>query len=331
MSKIFQGNATPDSKNNSPDDHSNGKEWGPALWKIIHTMAAAYPDNPTAQVKASCRQFFYSLRHLLPCPTCRQHYTTILSKQQPQVNSAEDVQKWALWMHNEINARLKQGKPWTYDDLCSVYPPTDAGKDLEDTNIRNIASPSNSLQTILPNTTSQSFPNSVEPQFGVMRGTRRNSFPVASAPSTPVVRKQYGSQSQFSLQTPRPSSVKRPLKRSALLKKGIIKARLNSLRQYGLPGNIPLSTFPRSVPKPTPKPTPKRHISRTPRPAHRTLFRRGKQSVAQTPRPVSRTLHPITSQSKHIYNNNQNVAISKSNQEVMGRGKKKKKDCGCGK
>jgi hypothetical protein len=281
MSDLVQGNNTSESKKGSPKDNSSAKEWGPALWKIIHTMAAAYPDNPNTQVKASCRQFFYSLRHLLPCPTCRQHYTNLLSKKQPQVNSAEDVQKWALWVHNEINARLHYGKPWTYDDLCNVYPPTNAGEDLEDTNTIHMESLSDNLNGDISNVKSQS---------DVMRKIR-----LPTPPSKP-----------------KSSSVKSKAKNLELFKKAIVKAGLNSLRQYGIPGNIPPSTFTRFTQKLTPKLKPKRQVLRAVQPH---------SDVSQS----------ISAKSKNIQNNNRNVKISRSIQEVRSRGKKKKKDCGCGK
>jgi len=101
---------------------SDPKLWGPALWKFLHLMAASYPETPDIQYKASSRQFFYSLRHLLPCETCRSHYTQLLSIKQPQTDSARDMQEWVLWLHNEVNARVNpSAHPWTMDNVYKVY------------------------------------------------------------------------------------------------------------------------------------------------------------------------------------------------------------------
>jgi hypothetical protein len=109
----------------STHDPFDASQWGPALWKILHTTAAQYPDNPTPQYKASCRQFFYALRHMLPCDVCRTHYTQLLSQRQPQVNSGTELQQWVLWLHNQVNKRTGSagGKEWTMAQLEAQYPP----------------------------------------------------------------------------------------------------------------------------------------------------------------------------------------------------------------
>jgi len=206
-------------------DPFNAQEWGPSLWKIIHTMAAAYPASPTPQYKASCRQFFYSLRHLLPCPTCQQHYNVLLSRQQPQVNSSEDLQKWVLWMHNEINARLKQGKAWTLEEMQRVYPPVEGGKDLNEE-----SAPPTPVQTpaILKR------PIRVQPQ----------SAPLRPTPTPPT---------NSTIQSLQRKLIKRTLpKRQGSIKKRIIaqKQNLNAIRHFGVPNSgisVPQKQAPRQV------------------------------------------------------------------------------------
>jgi len=115
---------------------SDPKLWGPALWKFLHLMAASYPETPDIQYKASSRQFFYALRHLLPCETCRSHYTQLLGIKQPQIDSARDMQEWVLWLHNEVNARVNSSaKQWTMDDIyktyCSMQPNSNASENSQ--------------------------------------------------------------------------------------------------------------------------------------------------------------------------------------------------------
>ena len=108
----------------SPENSTDPKLWGPALWKFLHSMAANYPQKPNPQYRASSRQFFYSLRHLLPCEMCRTHYSALLSKRQPQTESAHALQEWVLWMHNEVNRRIKPDSPtWNIGQVKEMYKP----------------------------------------------------------------------------------------------------------------------------------------------------------------------------------------------------------------
>ena len=114
----------------APTTSSDPKIWGPVLWKFLHIMAHNYPEHPTPQTKASSRQFFFSLRHLLPCEICRIHYSEFLAKRQPETDSAEALQEWLLSLHNEVSARTNPNSiPWTLNQLnetlrnCSTDPP----------------------------------------------------------------------------------------------------------------------------------------------------------------------------------------------------------------
>lgn len=104
----------------------NPKAWGPSTWKLLHTIAGQYPDRPSAAERTACSQLFFSLCYLLPCPNCRIHYTAMLGKRTPDVSSGPALQKYVLWMHNEVNQRLGNGKKqWTLEEMQDLYPPVD--------------------------------------------------------------------------------------------------------------------------------------------------------------------------------------------------------------
>ena len=103
---------------------SDPKEWGPMLWNFMHTMAANYPAKPTLQDKESAKQFFISLKKLLPCEVCRDHYTSLLLRNPPQIGTSESLQMWVLWLHNEINRRLGNKPQWTLEQLKLIYVPS---------------------------------------------------------------------------------------------------------------------------------------------------------------------------------------------------------------
>jgi len=102
-------------------ESSDPREWGPPLWKVIHTMAANYPRYPTAQDKGAARQFFYSLQFLLPCKVCRAHFSTLITSSPPTVDSYSSLEEWACWLHNSVNVRFG-GSQWTLDQLRKAYP-----------------------------------------------------------------------------------------------------------------------------------------------------------------------------------------------------------------
>lgn len=56
------------------------KLWGPSGWIFLHSITMAYSTNPTKDEKENMKSFFYSLRHTLPCSTCRTNYANSLSK-----------------------------------------------------------------------------------------------------------------------------------------------------------------------------------------------------------------------------------------------------------
>lgn len=85
--------------------------WGPFFWHTIHITALGYPKDPSYSDKKAAKEFYESLAQLLPCPICREHYATHLQKMPltPHLDRREDLFKWTVQLHNEVNASL--GKP----------------------------------------------------------------------------------------------------------------------------------------------------------------------------------------------------------------------------
>jgi hypothetical protein len=109
-------------------------------------MAANYPDDPSPQYKASARQYFYSLRHLLPCTVCQKHYTSLLSRNQPRVESSLEMQEWVLWLHNEVTQKVSsvQQQVWNMEQIKNTYHRVDESTShshlVEDTENKNLTS-----------------------------------------------------------------------------------------------------------------------------------------------------------------------------------------------
>jgi hypothetical protein len=93
--------------------------WGKRLWQSLHYMAYAFPEQPTDAQKQAALQMLSSLRELLPCEKCRQHYSAMLAEHPPTVESRTAFATYLNKIHNQVNARLdKEQVPY---DPCVVY------------------------------------------------------------------------------------------------------------------------------------------------------------------------------------------------------------------
>jgi hypothetical protein len=91
--------------------HIPPEVWGPFFWHTIHIVALGYPTEPSYSHKKSAKEFYESLRNLIPCPMCRDHYNKHLDKYPitTHLDRRSDLFKWTVLLHNEVNKSL--GKP----------------------------------------------------------------------------------------------------------------------------------------------------------------------------------------------------------------------------
>lgn len=94
--------------------------WGGPLWFSIHIIALVYPKQPSYADKKAAKDYFESLQFLLPCPICRTHLKEHLAKNPitPHLDRKEDLFKWTVVLHNEVNKSLN--KP-TMTELEALY------------------------------------------------------------------------------------------------------------------------------------------------------------------------------------------------------------------
>lgn len=79
----------------------------------MHTVARWYPDYPDASDMRSAREFYTSLRSLLPCPQCAEHYATLL-EQYPisaALHNRAELMRWTWTIHDAVNQRLGKQSP----------------------------------------------------------------------------------------------------------------------------------------------------------------------------------------------------------------------------
>lgn len=83
--------------------------WGPSAWKFLHSLTFSYPDTPTLEEQTNAEKLFTSLKYLLPCSSCRDHYISELNNNPPDTSSKLRLSSWLVDLHNRVNVRL--GKP----------------------------------------------------------------------------------------------------------------------------------------------------------------------------------------------------------------------------
>ncbi|GAA5881874.1 hypothetical protein JCM1840_004537 [Sporobolomyces johnsonii] len=96
-------------------------ELGRASWKLLHTMAARFPEQPTDSEREAFKDFLYLFSRLYPCGECAAEFQALLRKHPPQTSSRTAASFHLCHLHNLVNARL--GKP-EFDcsaDLEGVY------------------------------------------------------------------------------------------------------------------------------------------------------------------------------------------------------------------
>ena len=113
---------------------NNNNIWGPPAWTFLHTITFNYPNNPSEKDKQNYYTFFDSLKYVLPCDKCKKHYRDNSRDLKDNLNSRDDLVKWLIDIHNDVN--IKNNKSvWSYADVYNKY--------------QDIYNPSNSINNIL--------------------------------------------------------------------------------------------------------------------------------------------------------------------------------------
>ena len=85
--------------------------WGPPGWKFIHFVTMGYPNYPTESIKKKYRDYFHSLKNVIPCSICATHFAENLEKlplDDNVLSSKENLVRWGINIHKIVNK--KNGK-----------------------------------------------------------------------------------------------------------------------------------------------------------------------------------------------------------------------------
>ncbi|KAI8821740.1 ERV2 protein-like protein [Fimicolochytrium jonesii] len=83
-------------------------ELGRAAWRVLHTMAGKFPEEPTEDEQTAMRDYIYLFARLYPCGDCARHFAQILTALPPDVTSRATISQWACEAHNKVNERLRK-------------------------------------------------------------------------------------------------------------------------------------------------------------------------------------------------------------------------------
>ena len=94
--------------------------WGPKLWYFLHTISFEY--EPTPNSKNEYAIFFNSLKHIIPCNTCKKHYEEFLidNPVENSLDSKDSIIRWVLKCHNNVN-KINNKREWSYEELIEKY------------------------------------------------------------------------------------------------------------------------------------------------------------------------------------------------------------------
>jgi hypothetical protein len=102
--------------------HIPPEAWGPFFWHTIHIIALGYPMEPSHAHKKAAKEFYESLKILIPCPICKEHYIAHLEKYPltPHLDRRTDLFRWTVLLHNEVNKALGK-RPFTETQAIQYY------------------------------------------------------------------------------------------------------------------------------------------------------------------------------------------------------------------
>lgn len=102
--------------------HIPPEVWGPFFWHTIHITVLGYPQDPNYSDKKAMKEFLESLQILIPCPICRDHYKSHMSKMPigPSLDSRKDLFRWTIDLHNEVNKMLGK-REYTETEVIQYY------------------------------------------------------------------------------------------------------------------------------------------------------------------------------------------------------------------
>jgi len=94
-------------------------EWQRITWHILHTISLHYNDTYRNEYII----FFNTLKTIIPCRICRNHYIENTNKENMQIENninSERIFNWTIDLHNTVN-KMHHKKLWNYNESRNYY------------------------------------------------------------------------------------------------------------------------------------------------------------------------------------------------------------------
>ena len=99
--------------------------WGPHAWEFIHSVAYAYPTDPTNEDKKHYKEFFITLQYVLPCVGCKKSYGEFIADElilgDENLKDRSSLTLWVFNLHQRVNKKLGKTYNITYEEICHKY------------------------------------------------------------------------------------------------------------------------------------------------------------------------------------------------------------------
>ena len=104
-------------------------EWGPAVWRLLHSLAERSLLTPQKQLGEEKRLWFNllnGLRYSLPCPNCRKHYneyyiTHLIDNFIKNNTFNMELRIWLYNLHCDANKHTGKYTTIMIEELRSLY------------------------------------------------------------------------------------------------------------------------------------------------------------------------------------------------------------------
>ena len=116
--------------------------WGPLGWMTLHSVATSYPEAPTPTEKELMISWLDAFRDTITCPSCRDHFTDMLSAYRRQypymLDSRQTFTVATFRMHNAVNRRLQKPIYSSVEECMSTLKNTTKATNPQDYRISYI-------------------------------------------------------------------------------------------------------------------------------------------------------------------------------------------------
>mmetsp|Transcript_21626 Transcript_21626/g.32011 ORF Transcript_21626/g.32011 Transcript_21626/m.32011 type:complete len:184 (+) Transcript_21626:130-681(+) len=79
---------------------------GDSAWTLMHSMAAWYPEKPTAREERQISNFMEAVSIFYPCSYCATDFQANMKTSPVRTESRKDLCQWLCEQHNMVNEKL---------------------------------------------------------------------------------------------------------------------------------------------------------------------------------------------------------------------------------